>query len=146
MNLFRTLSFITVLAVAAAIAPLSALAFYPAPGEPKAIELHGPALIHAQNQPTRPELKALEIRGLAIKNWCHNPTLPRETFRALCGDAGAQHQPSLAELKALELRGQGLNHLCDGGFVFSEAGYRAVCGMSRLVVTPLGAPDRRTVS
>jgi len=128
MNLFRPISFVTVLIVAAALAS-SALARIP-----------------EQGQSTRPELKTLEIRGQALNVQCESPTLSREAFRALCGKVGAQHQPTRAELQALELRGQALNHLCDGGFVLSEAGYRAVCGGSRLGVRPLGPPDPRMVS
>ena len=85
--------------------------------------------------PTTSELRALEIRGQALDRQCDNPTLPREAFRALCGDAGARNQPSRAELIALEIRGQGVSRLCDGGDVTSVAGYRAVCGGSAHLVT-----------
>jgi hypothetical protein len=85
--------------------------------------------------PTPAELKALEIRGQALDRQCDDPTLAREAFRALCGNAGAQSRPTWAELKALEIRGQGLNHLCDGREVASVAGYRAVCGGGAQLVT-----------
>jgi hypothetical protein len=117
MNLFRTVFFITAVAVAVAIAP-AALA----------------------GNPTPSELKALEIRGQALNQQCGDPTLSREAFRALCGNAGAQNQPTRAELKALEIRGQALNHLCDGTNIASVAGFRAVCGSSAQIVT-LPAPE-----
>jgi hypothetical protein len=122
MNLFRTIFLATVVAVAVAVAPV-ALA----------------------GSPTPAELKALEVRGQALNEQCVDSTLSRESFRALCGNAGAQNQPTRAELKALEIRGQALNHLCDGGNVFSAAGYRAVCG-TRTQPVPLGPPDPRMVS
>jgi hypothetical protein len=117
MNLFRTIFLVTVVAVAAAVAP------------------YGLA-----GNPTPAELKALEIRGQALNQRCDNPTLSREAFRALCGTVGARYQPTRAELRALEIRGQALNHLCDGRSVASVAGYRAICGESAQLVT-LAAPE-----
>ena len=90
--------------------------------------------------PSPAELKALEIRGQALNQQCDNPTLSREAFLGLCGNAGAQNQPTRAELKALELRGQALNHLCDGRNVASAVGYRAICGERARAVT-LAAPE-----
>ena len=90
--------------------------------------------------PSPTELKALEIRGQALNQQCDNPTLSREAFLGLCGNAGAQNQPTRAELKALELRGQALNHLCDGRNVASAVGYRAICGERARAVT-LAAPE-----
>ena len=112
MNLLRTIFLVTAVALAVAVAPV-ALAGNPGPAE----------------------LKALEIRGQALNQQCDDPTLSREAFRALCGNAGVPNQPTRAELKALELRGQAMNHLCDGRNVVSVAGYRAVCGSSARLVT-----------
>lgn len=117
MNLLRTALLITVAAVAVAIAP-AALAANPTPAW----------------------LKALEIRSQALSQQCVDPTLSREAFRVLCGNAGAQYQPTRAELTALEIRGQALDRLCGGGNAMSVAGYRAVCGSSARVVT-LAAPE-----
>ena len=115
MNLFRAAFMVIAVAAAVAVAPV-ALAGAPTPAE----------------------LKALEIRGQALDRQCVDPTVSREAFRALCGNAGAQNQPTRAELEALEIRGRGLGHLCDGKSAASVAGYRAVCGNSARVVTVAG--------
>ena len=117
MNLVRTIFLVAVVAVAVAVAPVA-----------------------AAGTPTPAELKALEIRGQALNQQCDNPTLSREAFLGLCGNAGAQNQPTRAELKALEIRGQALNHLCDGRNVASAVGYRAICGERARAVT-LAAPE-----
>ena len=78
--------------------------------------------------PSPAELKALEIRGQALNQRCENPTLSREAFLGLCGNAGAQKQPTWAELKALEIRGQAMNHLCDANHGISAQGFAALCG------------------
>ena len=116
MNLLRTAFLITVAALAVAIAPAGLAA-----------------------NPTPAWFKALEARSEALSQQCVGPTLSREAFRALCGNAGAQYQPTRAELKALDSRGQALSHLCDDGNAMSVAGYRALCGSSARVVT-LAAP------
>ncbi len=117
MNLLRTIFLVTVVAVAVAVAPV-ALA----------------------GNPTPAELKALEIRGQALNERCDNPTLSREAFRVLCGNAGAQHQPTRAELSALDVRGRAMDDLCDGRNVVSVRAYGAVCGGSAQLVT-LAAPE-----
>ena len=117
MNILRTIFLVPVVAVAAAVAPV-ALA----------------------GNPTPAELKALDVRGRALNEQCDNPTLSREAFRALCGNAGAQHQPTRAELKALDVRGQAINDLCDGRNIVSVQAYRAVCGGSARLVT-LAVPE-----
>jgi hypothetical protein len=122
MNLVRTIFFVAVVAVAVAVVPLA-----------------------TAGNPTPAELKALEIRGQALNQQCDNPTLPREAFLELCGNAGAQNQPTRAELEALEIRGQALDHLCDGRNVASTVGYRAFCGESARVAT-FAAPEARISS
>ena len=117
MTLYRTIFLVTVVAVAVAVAPV-ALA----------------------GNPTPAELKALDVRGRALNEQCDNPTLSREAFRALCGNAGAQHQPTRAELKALDVRGRAMDGLCDGKNVVSVRAYRAVCGGSAQLVT-LAVPE-----
>ena len=113
MSLFRTIVFVSAVAVAIAVAPV-ALA----------------------GSPTPAELRALEIRGQALDRQCDNPTLAREAFLGLCGNVGAQNQPTRAELNALEIRGQGLNRVCGGGDVAQVAAYRAFCGGTAQLVTP----------
>jgi len=120
MNLVRTIFFLAAVAVAVAVVPVA-----------------------TAGTPTPAELKALEIRGQALNQQCDNPTLSREAFLALCGNAGAQNQPTRAELEALEIRGQALSHLCDGGNVASTVGYRALCGESARVAT-FAAPEARS--
>jgi hypothetical protein len=111
MNLVRTIFLVSAVAVAVAVAPV-ALA----------------------GNPTPAELKALETRGQALDQQCDNPTLSREAFRALCGNAGAQNQPTRSELKALEIRGQAMNKIAAGqvtqvvrssGFDWSDFGIGA---------------------
>ena len=116
MNLLRTIFLVTVAAVAVAGAPV-ALAGTPTPAA----------------------LKALEVRGQALNEQCDNPTLPREAFRVLCGNAGAQHQPTRAELKALDVRGRAMDDLCNGRNLVSVKAYRAVCGGSARLVHTGGA-------
>src|SRR4026207_2394746 len=102
MNLVRTIFVVAVVAAAVAVAPVA-----------------------TAGTPTPPKLRALEIRGRALNQQCDNPTLSREAFLGLCGNAGAQNQPTRAELKALELRGQALSHLCDGRDAGPAGGCRA---------------------
>ena len=119
MNLLRTIFLVPVVAVAVAVAV---------------------APVALAGNPTPAELKALDVRGLALNEQCDNPTLSREGFRALCGNAGAEHQPTRAELKALDVRGQAINDLCDGRNIVSVQAYRAVCGGSARLVT-LAVPE-----
>jgi hypothetical protein len=111
MNLVRTIFLVSAVAVAVTVAPV-ALA----------------------GNPTPAELKALETRGQALDQQCDNPTLSREAFRALCGNAGAQNQPTRTELKALEIRGQAMNKIAadqvtevvrSSGFDWSDFGIGA---------------------
>ncbi len=122
MNLLRTIFLVTVVAVAVAAAPV-ALA----------------------GNPTPAWLKALGIRSQALNEQCDNPTLSREAFRVLCGNAGAQHQPTRAELRALDVRGRAMDDLCDGRNVVSVRAYRAVCGGSARLVT-LAVPEASSAS
>jgi hypothetical protein len=111
MNLVRTVFLVSAVAVAVAVVPVA-----------------------MAGNPTPAELKALEIRGQALDQQCDNPTLSREAFRALCGNAGAQNQPTRSELKALEIRGQAMNKIAAGqvtqvvrssGFDWSDFGIGA---------------------
>jgi hypothetical protein len=56
-----------------------------------------------------PALKALQVRGAGMNALCQSPTLPRESYIAVCGTKGASQQPTRAELRAYQIRGAGLD-------------------------------------